>query len=144
MKAIIKELLDELMDYQNMKTEIEFIHLKIAAKKAESFMPLSWFVDWVYGRDKDVIKDYSPEYLPVDSEYKKNNWRIIFDTTPPLTELIKFEDNKIQWADGLTVEELEEIKAYITERYQKEDPFMPFNPGLRPSLLRDKEKNKDI
>lgn len=141
MKIIIKELLDELMDRQNMKDGLRFIHFKEAAQKADSLMPLSWFIDWAYGRDKEIIKDYSTNYLPANNEYKQKNWRIIFDTTPLLTELIKFEDNKIMWSDNLLEEEIQEIKMYIKKRYQKENPLFPFNPGIRPSLLRKKDSD---
>lgn len=111
----IKELLDEMIQYNKTRKPIKFLQKAFDEMgDKEIVMPLSFLLSW---HKKFFFGVGKPDRFEIDGgiEYQRN--LELFEKCPELKKVFSVHKDHIGWASTLSKDEQDEIRNYIHENF---------------------------
>ncbi|MBL1221719.1 hypothetical protein JET18_12785 [Chryseobacterium sp. L7] len=115
MNIVIKELLDEMIQYRKERKAIKYLQKAFDEMgDGEIYFPIGYLLSWHKGYFFGAEK---PDMFEIDNgaEYQRNVE--LFERCPELNDIFSVHKDHIGWSSELSMEERDEIRNYINENY---------------------------
>ncbi len=149
MKPIIKQVVDELMNYnatfnfneaKRNQSIFKVIHEKYGFSTIIS--PLDKLLDWIdpfyhkpyylrNGSTLNKLEIFSDLMEPEDKEEVYTEFKNIFKYCPELNELFVLKQSCIRFNSSLSPEDIQEVYDYINENNNRGKPLLYFNKDIK-------------
>lgn len=116
MNTTIKELLDEMIQYDKTRKPIKYLQKAFDEMgDREIVMPIGYLLSWhkayFFGAEK-------PNRFEIDSDIEYQRNFELFEKCSELKKVFSVHKDHVGWASTITKEEQDEIRNYIHENYK--------------------------
>ncbi|CEJ68017.1 hypothetical protein BN1195_00299 [Chryseobacterium oranimense G311] len=114
MNTIIKELIDEMIQYRKERKPIRYLQKAFDEMgDAEIYFPIGYLLSWHKGYFFGAEK---PDKFEI-GEIGSKRYGILFENCQELKKIFSVHKDHIGWSSNLSEEEQDEIRNYIHENY---------------------------
>jgi len=122
MKIVIKEILDELINYVKDDFEMPEKHFKEITEKLDArnyaFQFLN-IINWTRNIELNLLdEDENSKFFNIESSILDNEWEDIYKHASILNNVFIKKKKKIFWNPELTEENILEITKYVADNYK--------------------------
>ncbi|MGH1383555.1 hypothetical protein [Kordia sp.] len=121
MKTIIKEILDELINYVKDDFKMPEKHFKKVTEKMSVrnyAFPFLHIIGWMRNIQLDLLdEDENSNFFIIESQVLDSEWKNIYKYASILNEVLIKDKEKILWNPELTEKNIKGITKYVAEHY---------------------------
>lgn len=120
MKTIIKEVLNELINYVNFKMpEKHFKKVTDKLNYRNYVFPFLHIVGWMRDIELDLLnEDENSKFFIIESQVLDSEWEDIYKYASVLNEILIKQEKKLLWNPELSLVDKKEITKYIAGHYK--------------------------
>lgn len=122
MKPIIKEILDELINYVEDDFKMPEKHFKKVTDNMNTrdyAFPFLNIANWMRSIELNLLdEDENSKIFSINNDYQLDNWKNIYKYASILNEILIKDEEKLLWNPELTQENIKEITKYVAAHYK--------------------------